>query len=197
MSPPLTSTVQDAGPVGVQVSPHAAARVSPQARLPHWAVPLPGHGVPNLHRVAPTLLRSAQPPAASVPALRALGVRTVLSFRSFNRDEGEIVDREIRLLRVPFHTWYFRARDLVRALELIIAAERDGPVLIHCMHGSDRTGLVSALYRMVVQGWDKEAALREMRQGGYGFHSVWRNIPAFVARVDADALRAALRIAAP
>ncbi|HEX7917405.1 hypothetical protein [Rudaea sp.] len=52
-------------------------------------------------------------------------------------------------------------------------------MLIHCWHGADRTGVVCAAYRMVVQGWSKADARAEMFDGGFGYHAVWRNIPAY------------------
>ena len=36
----------------------------------------------------------------------------------------------------------------------------NGPFLIHCQHGADRTGLMSAMYRILEQGWTPEDALR-------------------------------------
>jgi protein tyrosine/serine phosphatase len=163
------------------------------ARPAHWAEPLPQHGIENLHRVTPHLLRSAQPKAASLPALRALGVRTMVSFRAFNKDEDDFSDSGIRLVRVPINTWHIRDRHIVRALAAIAAAEKQGTVLIHCLHGADRTGVISALYRMVVQGWDKEAARLEMLRGGFGYHTMWRNIPSYLDGVDPRQIASALR----
>ncbi|GEM_PF-2826696 len=31
----------------------------------------------------------------------------------------------------------------------------------------------SALYRITVQGWTKDAAIEELTQGGFGWHSAW------------------------
>jgi protein tyrosine/serine phosphatase len=163
------------------------------ARPAHWAEPLPQHGIENLHRLTPQLLRSAQPRAGSLAALRDLGVRTMVSFRAFNGDEDDFSDSGIRLVRVPINTWHIRDRHIVRALAAIGAAERQGAVLIHCLHGADRTGVISALYRMVVQGWDKEAARLEMLRGGFGYHTMWRNIPSYLDGVDARQITAALR----
>jgi protein tyrosine/serine phosphatase len=80
----------------------------------------------------------------------------------------------------------------VRALTELRAAERDGPVLLHCMHGADRTGVVSALYRMSLQGWSKDAARQEMLHGGFGYHTMWRNIPGYLEEVDPAAIAAAM-----
>jgi hypothetical protein len=46
-----------------------------------------------------------------------------------------------------------------------------------------------AMYRMAVQGWPREAAIREMTEGGFGFHAVWDNLIEFLKKVDVDAIR--------
>lgn len=38
---------------------------------------------------------------------------------------------------------------------------------IHCLHGEDRTGLVVALYRILVQGWTVKRAKQEMYDNGF------------------------------
>ena len=35
------------------------------------------------------------------------------------------------------------------------------PIYVHCRHGSDRTGVAIALYRIKEQGWDPDKALKE------------------------------------
>jgi protein tyrosine phosphatase (PTP) superfamily phosphohydrolase (DUF442 family) len=171
-------------------------RAAPEAagsRPGHWADPLEATGVENLHRIAPTLYRSAQPRRADVAALQALGIRSVVSLRSFN-DDAEVfrgVDG-IALVRVAIDTWAIDDAKVLRALTAIDAALKRGPVLIHCLHGADRTGVVSAAYRMAVQGWSKEAAREEMLRGGYGYHTLWRNIPRYLDRFDPASMRRAL-----
>nr|WP_213952714.1 MULTISPECIES: tyrosine-protein phosphatase [unclassified Variovorax] len=166
----------------------------------HWAERLHSH-VPgvlpeNLHRVTPTLYRSGQPRRDDAPALEALGIRTVLSFRSFNSDERALGDHPgIERQRVRIDTWSINDDEVLRALIAICAAEKKGPVLVHCWHGADRTGVVIALYRMVVQGWSKDAARHEMFRGGYGYHTLWRNIPRYLERVNVEAMRKALAAA--
>jgi protein tyrosine/serine phosphatase len=66
---------------------------------------------------------------------------------------------------------------------------RRGPTLVHCEHGADRTGLVTALYRIAYQGWNKNAAIDELENGNFGFHDVWINIPAYIRNIDVPALR--------
>ena len=44
------------------------------------------------------------------------------------------------------------------------------------------------LYRIVVEGWTKEEAIREMTQGGFGFHEIWENLSDWVQKLDIDAI---------
>ena len=70
-----------------------------------------------------------------------------------------------------------------------MAQEKNRPVFIHCKHGADRTGTMVAFYRLVFEGWSKAEALREMREGGFGFHKIWQNLLDFIEKSDVEQLR--------
>lgn len=178
-------------------APASASAPGPGARPADWATPLPELGVPNLHLIAPGLYRSAQPRAQDVAALQRLGIRTVVSLRSFNSDEAVFKGSGITLVRVPINTWHIGDEQVVKALRALRAARASGPVLLHCQHGADRTGVISAVLRMTEQGWSRKQAMDEMFRGGYGYHTLWRNIPAYLQRVDAQALQARVAVAEP
>ncbi len=42
------------------------------------------------------------------------------------------------------------------------------PILIHCLAGLHRTGILTAVYRMEYEGWSPAEAMRELRANGYG-----------------------------
>ncbi|KWN79465.1 protein-tyrosine-phosphatase [Burkholderia ubonensis] len=170
-------------PVGAQPSTDVAARPL------QWAQSVPDARLDNLHRITPSLYRSALLSREDVPELQKLGIRKVISFRAFHSDERILAGTQITMQRIPINTWYIRDEDMVAALRALRDADRDGPVLIHCQHGADRTGLVSALYRMVYQGWTREQALDELQHGGYGFHAIWQNITYYLKHVDVERLR--------
>ncbi|KVA72886.1 protein-tyrosine-phosphatase [Burkholderia ubonensis] len=170
-------------PVGAQPSTDVAARPL------QWAQSVPDARLDNLHRITPSLYRSALLSREDVPELQKLGIRKVISFRAFHSDERILAGTQITMQRIPINTWYIRDEDMVAALRALRDADRDGPVLIHCQHGADRTGLVSALYRMVYQGWTREQALDELQHGGYGFHPIWQNITYYLKHVDVERLR--------
>ncbi|MCP4369159.1 MAG: dual specificity protein phosphatase family protein [Deltaproteobacteria bacterium] len=64
-----------------------------------------------------------------------------------------------------------------------------GISLVRCQHGADRTGTMCALYRVAVQGWTKEEAIREMTEGGFGFHEVWKILPSWIKELDIESIR--------
>jgi protein tyrosine/serine phosphatase len=147
-------------------------------------------GAPNLNKVAPNFYRSAQPEAAGFKALaKDPGIKTVVSLRAFHTDKMLLEGTGIKLIRVPIFTWNIETEDVVRALASIRKAEAKGPVLLHCQHGADRTGLITAMYRILYQSWTKDAAIDEMQNGQFGYHAVWGNIPRYIRKVNVEALR--------
>lgn len=194
----MIATVLCAGTVGCADS-HGAAetgarndtlRPSGMTRDRNWAVPLKARGLPNLFRVSPDVYRSAQPEAEGMLAAKDLGIRSVLSLRTSNPDPALSAGTGLHLERAPMRAWSIGEEELIAALRSIHDAPK--PVLVHCMHGADRTGLVIAMYRIVFQGWSKADAKNEMLNGGFGFHGIWSNIPATIDRVDINAIRARL-----
>ncbi len=145
-------------------------------------------GVSNLHRISPTLFRSEQPTALGMKNLEKLGIRTVINLRAFNDDKKEVKGTSLRTERVKILTWRIDDKHVIEVMRMLKKAE-NGPFLIHCQHGADRTGLMSAMYRILEQDWTPEDALQELIDGGYGYHSMWKNIVRYVRSVDAAKLR--------
>ena len=63
-------------------------------------------------------------------------------------------------------------------------------MLLHCLHGADRTGMMIAMYRMLYQDWPRDKAIDELKNGGYGYHAVWKNIERYLSRVNVEDIRA-------
>ena len=169
----------------------AAAGEAPAARNERWAVPITLEGVPNLHRITPTLYRSEQPTPLGFQNLEKLGIRTVINLRAFNSDDDEVRGTQLRTERVRILTWNVDDAHVIDVMRLL-RNTADGPFLIHCQHGADRTGLMSAMYRVLEQGWTVDDALAELQDGGYGYHAVWKNILRYVRSADVDKLRSAI-----
>ncbi len=151
-----------------------------------WATPVSAKHLKNFYRIDDKVYRSAQPDKKGFRELATLGIKNVLSLRDYHSDDhGK--ESGLNLYRVEMSAGDIENGQVVEALRIIRNAE--GPVLIHCWHGSDRTGLVSAMYRIVFQGWSNEEAIDELTNGGYGYHSLYRNIPEYIRQADIEEIK--------
>lgn len=169
----------------------AAAQTAAQTvaqRPASWAQAVEVEGVPNLHKVSPGLYRSAQPTAGGMRNLKAMGIKTVVNLRSFHSDRDELGTTGLAHEVIAMKAWRPEREEMVRFLEIVNDGSK-APVLVHCQHGADRTGTMCALYRIAVQGWTKDQAVREMKEGGYGFHEVWGNLPKWIRDLDVEGVK--------
>jgi protein tyrosine/serine phosphatase len=164
--------------------------MAPEGRPAAWAQPIALEGVPNLHRVSANVYRSAQPTAEGFRNLaKECGIRTVINFRQSGEDDDEAEGTGLQLKLVEMFTGSIKDKHVVATMRLL-RQQGDGPFLIHCKHGADRTGLMTAMYRVLEEGWSLQDAKDELVDGGYGFHGFWwRNIPRYVLNADIVKLR--------
>ncbi len=156
--------------------------------LASWAQALSLEGVPNLHKITDNLYRSAQPTRLGMKNLKKMGIETIINLRSFHSDRDEIGSTGLAYEHIYMKAWHPERKEVVRFLQ-IVTNEQRAPVLFHCQHGADRTGTMSALFRIIIQGWSKEEAIREMTEGGYGFHKIWKNLPRWIEKLDIESIR--------
>jgi hypothetical protein len=153
----------------------------------------------NLYRVNSSLYRSAQPTKEGFEFLDKQTslvkgdrpIKTVVSLRAFH-DDAPLVPESFRLRQeqIRFKTWHPENEDVVKFLRIATTADLQ-PVLVHCEHGSDRTGTMVAIYRVAFDGWTKAQATEEMIYGGFGFHKIWlQNLPRYIEKLDVNAIKA-------
>jgi protein tyrosine/serine phosphatase len=114
------------------------------------------------------LYRGGQPTAQHLALLRALGVETIVDLRRGSATAEEAAARRlgIRVVRFPFSGLFVADRELL--VRIVAAVRGGGRVYVHCQAGRDRTSLVVALYRVLVDGWDARVAWqREAVDYGY------------------------------
>ncbi|WP_367650956.1 dual specificity protein phosphatase family protein [Acinetobacter sp.] len=131
----------------------------------------------NFYKISNDVFRSEQPSAELIPQLKAHDIDVIINLRSRNKDVAVLPSTDFKLVHIPIHTWAMSREDLVQVMQQIQQAKAANQrVLIHCYHGSDRTGASIAMYRIIFENWSIEDAMNEMKHGGYGFHPVWLNI---------------------
>ena len=142
-----------------------------------WALRAPLF-LDNLHTVEPGIYRAAQPSPRELEALAdALGLRSVLSVRGgsahnpwFAAQKRVLEARGIEFfaLRLAPDKWPARAA-LLELVRILDKAPR--PILLHCVHGVERTGLASAIALLLDSEAGVERALGQFRLQ-YGFSSL-------------------------
>ena len=162
---------------------------TPRARPAKWAQPLDVPGCPSLYRVSDGLYRGAQPSAEGMAQLKKMGIKTIVSLRYFHSDRDEIGDLDLRYEHIGMKAWRPKDEQVIHFLRAVTDKD-NAPVFVHCRRGSERTGMMCAIYRIAVQGWSREEALKEMAEGGYGFHGIWRNLLRFVDGLEIDEMKA-------
>ncbi len=145
----------------------------------------------RLYEVSDGIYRSEQPSRKGFFELDSIGIKSVLNLR---RTKDNI--KKARGLNLHLETLKLKAKeldtdDLTNALRIINNSEK--PVLIHCWHGSDRTGAVVAAYRIVFEEWSKENAIAELRRPEFGYHEYrFGNIIELLDNLNVKEVRAEL-----
>jgi hypothetical protein len=176
------SSTSPIDPVPAELQPFGAATaVSMRSGPELLACP----GLPNCYRLSPTLYRGAQPATIGFGELEKLGVRTVISLRAFHIDPRDIGGLAHETIWFKF--WHPEDEDVVRFLRIATDPARQ-PVFVHCQHGSDRTGMMCAIWRVAVDGWSKADAVREMTAGPFGYHPEMKHLVRYVESADISEL---------
>ena len=90
----------------------------------------------------------------------------------------------------PLHMVSWSLLDTNVARFLAIVSEAPQPVYLHCMDGIDRTGVMIAAYRVLIEGSSREAATAEMAR----FHSPWLQVDAkYIGDLQGDHLAEVMR----
>ena len=122
----------------------------------------------RLYKLNDSLYRSEQPSKKGFRELEELGIRSVINFRRVKDHSKGARSSSFNLVQYPLKASELSEDEIIEALKMIQAAEK--PVLVHCWHGSDRTGAIVAASRIVFENWTKDRAIAELRTRGFGHH---------------------------
>jgi tyrosine-protein phosphatase SIW14 len=128
------------------------------------------------------LHRGGQPDDLGVAQLKKQGIKTIISLRGAKKKWLD----SVKSVNIPFNPYKPSDKIVIEFLKVIYNKEHH-PIFIHCFHGADRTGTLCAIYRIVVQKWDKEKAIEEMKK--YGFHWWHKNLIDYIRNLDIDNIK--------
>ncbi len=165
----------------------------PRVRPDNWAQLIINAELENFYRVSDKLYRSEQPDKKAFKELQSMGITQVLNLRKHHTDRDEGRNTAIKLYHLRMSARKLTESQVFDALKVI--KESQGPILIHCWHGSDRTGVVAAAYRMVFQNWTAAQAIDEFKNGGFGYHEwAFPNLEELLNQLNVKKIQTALAL---
>lgn len=140
---------------------------------------------------SPRLWRGPQPTPEQWHALWNAGVRFVVKLNTEAEGSDDLAEEMgMRVFRLPLPKWEqvlpnrWVGPAIQGGLSAVEAFQVSAPgegVLVHCLHGEDRTGILVALIRLQLQQWCKPDAEKEMLANGFhkmllGLWEFWEDI---------------------
>ena len=136
--------------------------------------------IDNFGRINDNYYRGAQPEAPDYTDLAAVGVKTVIDLTGDGRDDEQaLVERAgMKFYRIPLTTSERPSEAAIARFLKLVDDPANQPVYVHCQGGRHRTGVMTAVYRMMHDGWTADQAYKEMKQyrfEGFPGHPVLKN----------------------
>lgn len=147
----------------------------------------------NLYRINDSIYRSEQPSKKGFIELDTSGIKTIVNLRRLRNDIKKAKGTDLQLEHIPLATKQITEQDIFEVIQHIDNAEK--PLLIHCWHGSDRTGVMVAAYRIVIENWSKEKAIKEFRNKKIGYHeNKYPNLLYLLEHLNVEDIKKQLKI---
>jgi uncharacterized protein (TIGR01244 family) len=136
--------------------------------------------IKNFGHINDNYYRGAQPQNQDYADLAALGIRTVINLTSDDAEANEkmmVENAGMKYYQIPMNTHVPPTTAQLTEFLEIVNDSASQPVYVHCVGGRHRTGVMTAVYRMM-NGWDAGRAYKEMKQYDFGpgfLHSEFKN----------------------
>jgi protein tyrosine/serine phosphatase len=127
--------------------------------------------VKNFGKVNDHIYRGAQPDRDEYKKLAAIGIKTIIDLRERPEKGARRLaeDAGLQYLNIGLNDRRPPTESESNHFLQLVNDENNWPVYVHCAGGRHRTGVLLAIYRMEVDGWDVRRAYEEMKD--YKFYS--------------------------
>lgn len=127
--------------------------------------------VKNFLAVNDWFYRGGQPNVIAMEALLEQGVRTIISlrwnFRVIKAERALAEQYGLNFYSIPLSYWILPTRKEIDFFLSILDDQNKHPIFMHCLHGRDRTGMLTAIYRIARENWTANDAYAEMKANGF------------------------------
>ncbi len=126
--------------------------------------------ISNLGKLDDHLFRGEQLGPKGFDTLKSMGVDTVINLEPESNTDVQYAQK-VGMKVIEDTEPPIGEPTMDEGIKFLSAATdpANGKVYFHCYHGSDRTGAMAAIYRILAQGWSVDKAIAEMPK--YHFHA--------------------------
>lgn len=143
----------------------------------------------NFGQVSPTYFRGEQPMATDYADLASLGVKLVICLSGAGEtrpdERAQVEAAGMRFVEMPMNVHVAPTPLQISTFLSLVDDPANQPVFVHCVGGRHRTGVMTAVYRMVHDGISGPDAFKEMKQFRYGPDFLHPEYKAFVLGFNA------------
>ena len=171
------------------VLPMAAQTVTAISTHATPAIALSSVHISNFGRINDNYYRGAQPKGGDYRDLSALGVKTIIDLTSSDSkgDERAMAEQAgMNYVQIPMTGHVPPTPEQIKQFLSLVTDSASEPVYVHCVGGKHRTGVMTAVYRMTLDGWNADQAFREMKQYKFGWEALHPEFKKFVYSYKPD-----------
>jgi protein tyrosine/serine phosphatase len=164
-----------------------------ESRIATAAVDIGKIRIDNFGRVNSNYYRGAQPRGRDYADLAALGVKTLIDLTSDDAaaDEKMMAERAgMKHVKIPMTTHAAPSAAIITQFLQLANDKANQPVYVHCVGGRHRTGVMTAVYRMMQDHWTPDRAFKEMKEYKFGSDFLHSEFKKFVLGFSAGRLGA-------
>jgi len=125
----------------------------------------------NFDKVDEYYFRGGQPDEDDFINFAKLGIKTVINLRDDDVNEFRftLIAKKygIKYVNIPMKPSEPPGKEQRKQFFAILNNPENLPVFVHCRQGKDRTGIMTALYRIKYYKWDFKKTYQEMKEKGY------------------------------
>jgi protein tyrosine/serine phosphatase len=133
----------------------------------------PAVHIKNFGQMDARFFRGAQPKPEDFQALAALGIHTVIDLRDDPTDyeKSAVESLGMKYVNIAVEDKHAPQEAQVAEFLKLVNDPSTGKFYVHCAGGRHRTGIMGAVYRFNLYGWNYDQAYAEMKQ--YDFYTSW------------------------
>ena len=136
-----------------------------------------GVEIPRFSTLAEGIYRGGQPNEQGFLFLKRIGIKTIVNLRAEDNEGERVHELGMNYVHIPIRLifpWSKVSESSIQKYFDVIDNPDNYPIFVHCRRGADRTGALSALYRVKNQSWPAEKAWSEARV--IGLHWWYRGL---------------------